>query len=66
MNKGFKVLSSILAMSMVLASGVFAENEPKFSDWEEGTLGVLKGYLTDGRMDVTKKVEVSSVYESFS
>lgn len=30
MNKGFKVLSSVLAMSMVLASGVFAEDEPSY------------------------------------
>lgn len=63
MNKGFKVLSSVLAMSMVLASGVFAENDAKSQDWNDQTLGVLKEYLGDGRMDVTKKVEVSSVYE---
>lgn len=60
MNKGFKVLSSVLAMSMVLASGVFAVDTP---DWDKGALDVLKEYLGDGRMDVTKKVEVSSVYE---
>ena len=30
MNNGFKVLSSVLAMSMVLASGVFAEDEPSY------------------------------------
>lgn len=63
MNKGFKVLSSVLAMSMVLASGVFAEDDAKSQDWNDQTLGVLKEYLGDGRMDVTKKVEVSSVYE---
>lgn len=60
MNKGFKVLSSVLAMSMVLASGVFAVDTP---DWDKEDLDVLKEYLGDGRMDVTKKVEVSSVYE---
>ena len=60
MNKGFKVLSSVLAMSMVLASGVFAE-EAKV--WDAESLKVIKGYLDDNRAVVTKKVEVSSVYE---
>ena len=38
MNKGLKVLSAVLTMSMVLASGVFA------ADWSKDELDLLKGY----------------------
>ena len=40
MNKGLKVLSAVLTMSMVLASGVFAVD----AEWDKDELELLKGY----------------------
>ena len=55
MNKGFKVLSSVLAMSMVLASGVFA------LDWNKGELDILEhaGFKT---LTGTKEVNENVLY----
>lgn len=57
MNKGFKVLSSVLAMSMVLASGVFA------LDWSTAEQEILKDRLSSGNPTDVETVKVSSVYE---
>ena len=40
MNKGLKVLSAVLTMSMVLASGVFAVD----AEWDKDQLNLLKDY----------------------
>ena len=40
MNKGLKVLSAVLTMSMVLASGVFAVD----AEWKKDELNLLKDY----------------------
>ena len=40
MNKGLKVLSAVLTMSMVLASGVFAVD----AEWDKDQLNLLKEY----------------------
>ena len=40
MNKGLKVLSAVLTMSMVLASGVFAVD----AEWDKDQLDLLKDY----------------------
>ena len=58
MNKGFKVLSSVLAMSMVLASGVFA------LDWSTDEQKFLKDSLTSENPTDVETIKVSSVYES--